>query len=85
MSSLYDILGNKPQTNKIQNNVPLSKVLNQSTVQQFLQFAQTFSGNPEQVGRNLLASGKLSPQLFEQFSEIARQFQSMIPQTWFRR
>lgn len=43
---------------------------------QLMNFARTIQGNPEQIVRGLLSSGRMSQQQFEQFAQTARQ---MLP------
>ena len=45
---------------------------------QLMQFARAFNGNPEQVGRNLLQTGQMSQQEFNQLSQQASQIQAMM-------
>ena len=42
-------------------------------MQNLLSFAKTIQGNPEQIVRGLLSSGRMSQQQFEQYSQMARQ------------
>lgn len=42
-------------------------------MQNLMQFARTIQGNPEQIVRGLVSSGRMSQQQFEQFSQMARQ------------
>ena len=43
-------------------------------LQNLMSFARTVQGNPEQIVRGLIDSGRMSPQQFEQLSQTARQF-----------
>lgn len=47
-------------------------------IQQFNQFRQTFSGDPRQQVQNLLNSGQMSQQQFNQLSQMAQTFQQFI-------
>lgn len=47
-------------------------------VESFNQFRSQFQGNPEQQVKNLIDSGQMSKEQFEQLSGMARQFQSMF-------
>lgn len=42
-------------------------------MQDLMHFARTIQGNPEQIVRGLLSSGRMSQQQFDQFSQMARQ------------
>ena len=55
---------------------PLSNMMN--FVQQFNQFKSQFRGDPKQQVEQLLASGQMSQEQFNQLSEMAKQFQSMF-------
>lgn len=71
---LFNRFGNfQPQG--IQQN-PLGNMA--SMMQQFNQFRSQFKGNPRQRVQQLLASGQMTQEQFEQLSEIAKQFQSMF-------
>ena len=79
MSTLYDAFngpGQIPQQSQMQP-VPIPNQ-NGNFFAQLLQFARTFNGNPEQVGRNLLQTGQMSQQEFNQFSQQASQIQAMM-------
>ena len=70
MSTVYDLLGPNSQQPPIQN------VQNRRTMlPQLMDFMQTFNGNPEQIVRNLIATGKMSQQQFEQLSQQASDIQ----------
>lgn len=47
-------------------------------LQQFNQFRQQFSGNPQEEVQKLLQSGQMSQQQLNQLQGMARQFQSML-------
>ena len=66
MNSLYNFF--QPQ----QNN-PASNFLTQ-----FNQFKSTFSGNPEQQVRQLLNSGRMTQEQFNQFAQTANQLRQLI-------
>lgn len=42
-------------------------------MQNLLNFAKSINGNPEQIVRGLISSGKMSQQQFDQYSQMARQ------------
>lgn len=66
MNSLFNDF--KPQ----QNN-PMNNFLNQ-----FNQFKSTFTGNPEQQVKQLLSSGRMSQEQFNQFAQTANQLRKLI-------
>jgi hypothetical protein len=45
---------------------------------QFQQFRQNFNGNPEAQVRQLLSSGQMTQQQFNQLSQAATQFQNFM-------
>ena len=65
ISSLFNMFGNK--------NNGFSKMLSQ-----FQQFKQNFQGNPRQQVQQLLDSGQMTQQHFNQLSQLATQFQQMM-------
>ncbi len=56
------------------NNNPFGNVANM--LSQFQQFKANFQGDPRQKVQELLNSGKMSQQQFNQLSQLAQQFQS---------
>lgn len=49
-----------------------------NTMTQFQQFKQNFQGDPKQAVMNLLSSGQMSQEQFNQLSQMARIFQNGI-------
>jgi len=47
-------------------------------LQQFNQMRQTFSGNPQQMVENMLRSGQLSQNAFNQIAQQATELRKMI-------
>ena len=47
-------------------------------MQQFNQFRQSFQGDPQQAVQQLLQSGRMSQQQFNQLSQIASEFQKLL-------
>ena len=47
-------------------------------IQQFRQFAQTIQGDPKQQVEQLLQSGRMSQQQFNQLQKEATEFQNML-------
>ena len=74
MSTLFEMFNGprQPQQPASQPNQ------NGNFLAQLQQFARTFSGNPEQIGRNLLQTGQMSQQQFNQFSKQASQIQQFF-------
>lgn len=60
---LFNQYGNSPYNNMIQR---------------FNQFKQTFHGDPKQQVQNLLNSGKVSQQQYNQAVQMANAFQKML-------
>lgn len=74
MSTLFEMF-NGPQ--QAQPPAPISNQ-NGSLFAQLQQFARTFNGNPEQIVRNMLQTGQMSQQQFDQLSRQASQIQTMM-------
>lgn len=49
-------------------------------INQFNQFRQQFNGDPKQTVQNLLNSGQMSQQQFNQLQQQATQFQQILNQ-----
>lgn len=47
-------------------------------IQQFMQFKNSFTGDPKKQVEELLSSGKMSQEQFNQLSQIAKQFEGVI-------
>lgn len=56
-----------------QQTNPMMNMMNQ-----FNQFRNAFSGDPKQMVANMLQSGQMSKQQFEQLSQMAMQFKGMM-------
>lgn len=59
-----------------QNGGPFNNPM--QMIQQFNQFRQTFRGDPRQQVQNLLDSGQMSQEQFNQLSSMAQMFQQLI-------
>ena len=68
------ILGRNAQPNPNPNPNPN----NQDMLQQFLQFKNTFRGDPKQVVMNMLANGQITNPQLQQVMQMARQFQGLL-------
>lgn len=68
MNPLFNILNSGLQ--------PQNPMLNMIT--QLNRFRQTFQGNPKQQVQQLLNSGKMSQEQFNQLSQMATQIQNMM-------
>jgi len=66
MSSLFNDFNTSP-TNNMTN-----------LLSQFNQFRSTFSGNPEQQVKQLLQSGRMSQEQFNQLAQTANQLRQLI-------
>lgn len=66
MSSLFNDFNPSP-TNNMTN-----------LLSQFNQFRSTFSGNPEQQVKQLLQSGRMSQEQFNQFAQTANQLRQLL-------
>lgn len=51
---------------------------NQSLIQQFMQFKNSFKGDPQQQVQQLLNSGKISQAQYDQAVKMAQQLQKML-------
>lgn len=69
ISSLFSMFGKSqyPVNNNFAN-----------MIDQFNRFKQTFTGDPKQQVQQLLDSGQMSQQQFNQLSQAATQFQNMM-------
>ena len=66
MSSLYNDF----------NPTPVDNINNFLT--RFAKFSADFQGNPEQKARQLLASGQMSQEQFNQYAQIANQLYKFV-------
>jgi len=64
---------NRPNS---QPNTPFGNM--QNMLAQFQQFKNGFSGDPRQEVQNLLSSGKMTQQQFNQLSQLAKTFQQFL-------
>lgn len=64
------------QNAPMQNNGPFGNMAN--LMNQFQQFRANFQGDPRQKVQELLNSGKMSQQQFNQLSQLAQQFQNFF-------
>ena len=62
--------------NEFQQSNPLGQM--NDFISQFNNFRSTFSGNPEQQVKQLLNSGKMSQDQFNQFAQTANQLRKLI-------
>ena len=66
-NQLFNMLGGQQQMNPITN-----------LVNQLNQFKQSFSGDPKQQVQQLLNSGRMSQNQYNQLSQMATQIQNML-------
>ena len=67
---------NRFGNNQTPNNGPFGNVTN--LMSRFNEFKASFQGNPQEQVQQLLNSGKMSQEQFNQLSNLAKQFQSMM-------
>lgn len=67
MSSLYNDFQNRPQQNSMNDFLT-----------QFNQFRSVFMGNPEAQVKQLIQSGQMSSDQFNQFAQTANQLRKLI-------
>lgn len=53
-------------------------MFNNNMLQQFYQFKQNLQGDPKQQVQQLLQSGKMSNEQFQQLQTMAKQFQNVF-------
>lgn len=70
MNPLFN--SNVPQTPQMQMISPMN------FIQQFNQFRQMFRGNPQQQVQQLLNSGQMTQEQFEQYKSTAQQMMNMF-------
>jgi hypothetical protein len=58
------------------NNTPMNNTM--QMIAQFKQFKQNFQGNPKQKVMELLNSGQMTQAQFNQYQQMAQQFQSLV-------
>ena len=59
--------------NRLFQMMQQSPVPNNNFIQQFTNFARTFQGNPQQIVQNLMQSGKVTQDQYNQAVNIANQ------------
>ena len=72
-SPLFNILNNQMQP---PINTPMGNAM--AMLKQFQQFRQSFNGDPKAEVMKLLNSGQMSQAQFNQYQQMAQQFQSLI-------
>ena len=53
--------------------------INPNMLMQFMNFRNSFQGNPQQMIQQMLNSGQVSPQQYQNAVQIAQQLQGMFP------
>ena len=51
---------------------------NPNMLMQFAQFANSFRGNPQQMGQQMLQSGRITQEQYQQAVQMANQFSQMF-------
>lgn len=64
--------------NQFRQNVQQSPMFLPNIINQFNDFQRNFQGDPEAIGRQLIESGQITKNQFQQLSNVANQFRSMI-------
>ena len=67
---------NNPIYQQMQNPAPMNGM--QNIMQRFQQFQQMFRGDPRQQVQQLLNSGRVSQQQYDQAVQMAQQMQRML-------
>lgn len=69
---IFNMLGNSvlPMRGPMNNMIQMA--------QQFMQFKNTFKGNPQQQVQQLLNSGKVSQEQYNQAVQVAQQLQKFL-------
>jgi len=70
---LFNLLNNSAQ---MPINTPMGNAM--AMLKQFQQFRQNFNGDPKAEVMKLLNSGQMSQAQFNQYQQMAQQFQSLI-------
>lgn len=68
MNPLANMFQRGPANNRVNNAMNM--------IQQFNQFRNNFIGDPKQAVMNLISSGQMSQQQFDQLSQMAKVFQN---------
>ena len=82
MNPLFNLLNNSNSINNMgTNNMmpmnnPMSNMMN--LMNQFNQFKNNFRGNPEQQVKEMLSSGQMTQNQFNQLSQLANMFSKMF-------
>lgn len=69
--SLFESLGGSPQMPSGANEL-------QNVISRFQQFRKMFSGNPQQQVQQILNSGRISQQQYNQAVQMANQLQKLL-------
>ena len=69
-NSLFNLLGNNSMSGPFSNM--------QDLLQRLSQFRQSFQGDPKQQVQQLLNSGRMSQNQYNQLSQMATQIQNML-------
>lgn len=78
MNPLYKMMQNMPMPGTAGTPMvggPMAQI--PKLMQLFNSFSAGFRGNPEQIVRQLMSSGRMSQEQFNQLSQAATQFQQM--------
>lgn len=70
-NSIFNMFGNQPQ-----QNTPFGNMANM--MQQFQQFKNGFSGDPKAMVQQLLNSGRMTQEQFNQLAQTAQYLRNMM-------
>ena len=76
MNPLFNRFGNHIGNNPAPASGPFGNVLNMANA--FRQFKQNFQGDPREQVQNMLNSGQMSQEQFNQLSNMAAQFKDVF-------
>lgn len=76
MNPLFNRFGNNNNVNNAPAPGPFGNVMNM--VNAFRQFKQNFQGDPREQVQNLLNTGQMSQEQFNQLSNMAAQFKDVF-------
>lgn len=53
-------------------------MFNPNVLAQFIQFRNSFQGNPQQMVQQMLRTGQITPERYQNAVQLAQQFQSLF-------
>lgn len=73
-NSIFNLFGGRPQGPAPMGNGPFANMAN--FINAFSQFRSTFQGDPRQKVQELINSGQMTQEQFQQLSQMATQLQN---------